>query len=81
MYVLSVVQILVLMMLGWRMRNAAVREVLRRPCVLIAAILCQAMLMPLVRINILNQRYTYILYYIIATVFYIFNTYHIYTEN
>lgn len=52
MYVLSAAQVMVLLMLGWRLRSAAVKEVLCRPCTLIAAILCQTLLMPLVRFGI-----------------------------
>ena len=52
MYVLSMVKFFTLLLLGFRMRNVAVKEVLTRPCVLINAILCQVALLPLVRIYI-----------------------------
>ena len=48
MYVLCSAQMLVLLMLGWRLRSGAVRQVLCRPGALITAIICQAVLMPVV---------------------------------
>ena len=47
-YVLLTTQILTLLMIAFRMRVVAVKEVLRKPCSLIAALVCQAVLMPLV---------------------------------
>ncbi len=49
MYVLSATQMLTLLMLGCRLRRAAIREVLTKPCGLMAGVLCQIMLMPLVK--------------------------------
>lgn len=41
-------QVLTLLMLSFRTRPAAVRDVLSRPCALLAALTCQAILMPMV---------------------------------
>ena len=48
MYVVSMVKFFTLLLLGFRMRSEAVKEVLTRPCALINAILCQTTLLPLV---------------------------------
>jgi hypothetical protein len=47
-YVLSMVKFLALLLLGFRMRSEAVKEVLTRPCALINALLCQVLLLPMV---------------------------------
>ena len=48
MYVLLTSQVLTLLMLAFRMRTTAIKEVLWKPCALLAAVFCQAILMPLV---------------------------------
>ena len=47
-YLLVAAQLAALVVLAARMRGAAVKQVLRRPCALFSAIFCQAVLVPLV---------------------------------
>ena len=46
--VYCVFQVMTLLMLAFRMRSVAVRSILCKPCALLAAITCQAVLMPMV---------------------------------
>lgn len=48
-YIVLVMQLMTLLVLGFRMRLLAIREVLRKPCSLIIATICQVILKPLVR--------------------------------
>lgn len=49
-YITLVMQLMTLLVLGFRMRLLAIREVLFRPCSLIVATVCQVLLKPLVRL-------------------------------
>ncbi len=63
MYVLLTSQVLTLLMLAFRMRSDAAKEVICRPCALLAAIFCQAILMPLVSFINLSLCFTVYLSY------------------
>ena len=47
-YILCSIQFLAVLMLGLRMRGAATKEILIRPCGLITALLAQSVIVPLV---------------------------------
>ena len=56
-YVLASAEMLTLMMLGFRIRREAVKEILVRPCALIGGVITQIIIMPLVKYISCYHRY------------------------